>query len=40
MKTTAGRPVPLEVWGPSGQTPDMGTEHAIKGFMMAYMLLR
>jgi len=33
---TAGRPVPLEVWGPSGQTPDMGTEHAVKGFMMAY----
>ena len=33
---TAGRPVPLEVWGPSGMTPDMGTAHAIKGFMQAY----
>ena len=33
---TAGRPVPLEVWGPSGMTPDMGTAHAIKGFLMAY----
>jgi ribonuclease Z len=32
---TAGRPVPLEVWGPSGQTPEMGTAYAIKGFMMA-----
>ena len=33
---TAGRPVPLEVWGPSGQTPEMGTEHAIAGFLQAY----
>ena len=33
---TAGRPVPLEVWGPSGQTPEMGTEYAIKGFLQAY----
>jgi ribonuclease Z len=33
---TAGRPVPLEVWGPSGMTPDMGTKHAVEGFMMAY----
>ena len=32
---TAGRPVPLEVWGPSGQTPEMGTAHAIKGFLQA-----
>lgn len=32
---TAGRPVPLEVWGPSGATPEMGTAYAIKGFMMA-----
>ena len=24
---TAGRPVPLEVWGPSGQTPEMGTKY-------------
>ncbi len=33
---TAGRPVPLEVWGPSGQTKEMGTAHAIKGFLQAY----
>jgi ribonuclease Z len=33
---TAGRPVPLEVWGPSGQTPEMGTKHAIEGFLQAY----
>ncbi len=32
---TAGRPVPLEVWGPSGQTPEMGTAYAIDGFMRA-----
>jgi ribonuclease Z len=32
---TSGRPVPLEVWGPSGQTPEMGTAYAIKGFLMA-----
>jgi len=33
---TSGRPVPLEVWGPSGQTADMGTKSAIEGFMQAY----
>ena len=32
---TSGRPVPLEVWGPSGMTPEMGTAYAIKGFLMA-----
>ena len=32
---TAGRPVPLEVWGPSGATPEMGTAYAVKGFLMA-----
>ena len=32
---TSGRPVPLELWGPSGQTPEMGTTYAIKGFLMA-----
>ena len=32
---TAGRPVPLEVWGPSGQTPEMGTAYAIEHFMKA-----
>lgn len=33
---TAGRPVPLEVWGPSGQTDDMGTAYAIDGFLRAF----
>ena len=33
---TAGRPVPLEVWGPSGQTEDMGTAYAIDGFRRAF----
>jgi len=32
---TSGRPVPLEVWGPSGQTKDMGTAHAIENFLQA-----
>ena len=32
---TSGRPGPLRVWGPSGQTEDMGTAYAIKGFLMA-----
>ncbi len=32
---TAGRPVPLEVWGPSGQTPEMGTAYAIDHFLKA-----
>ena len=32
---TAGRPVPLEVWGPSGQTKDMGTAYAIEHFLKA-----
>jgi len=32
---TAGRPVPLEVWGPSGREPEMGTAYAIKGFLQA-----
>ena len=33
---TAGRPVPLEVWGPSGQSEDMGTAYAIDGFLRAF----
>ena len=33
---TAGRPVPLEVWGPSGQTEDMGTAWAIDHFLKAF----
>ncbi|MGI9350174.1 MAG: guanitoxin biosynthesis MBL fold metallo-hydrolase GntH [Rhizobiaceae bacterium] len=33
---TAGRPTPLEIWGPSGQTPEMGTAYAIDSFLKAY----
>ena len=33
---TAGRPAPLEIWGPSGMVEDMGTAHAIKGFLQAF----
>ena len=33
---TAGRPVPLEIWGPSGQTEDMGTAYAIDHFLKAF----
>ena len=32
---TAGRPVPLELWGPSGLTPEMGTAYAIDHFLKA-----
>jgi len=32
---TAGRPGPLEIWGPSGQTPEMGTAYAIDHFLKA-----
>ncbi len=32
---TAGRPKPLEVWGPSGMTPEMGTAYAIEHFLKA-----
>ncbi len=32
---TAGRPVPLEIWGPAGATEDMGTAFAIKHFLLA-----
>ena len=32
---TAGRPVPLEIWGPAGQTADMGTAYAIGHFLKA-----
>lgn len=32
---TAGRPGPLEVWGPSGQTPEMGTAYAVEHFLKA-----
>ncbi len=33
---TAGRPVPLQVWGPSGMNEDMGTAYAIDHFLKAY----
>ena len=33
---TAGRTGPLEVWGPSGARPDMGTKHAIEHFLQTY----
>ncbi|MGI9292505.1 MAG: guanitoxin biosynthesis MBL fold metallo-hydrolase GntH [Pseudomonadales bacterium] len=33
---TAGRPVPLEVWGPSGMTPEMGTKYAVEHFMKTF----
>jgi ribonuclease Z len=33
---TAGRPVPLEVWGPSGMSEDMGTAYAIEHFLKAF----
>jgi ribonuclease Z len=32
---TSGRPGALRVWGPSGQTEDMGTAHAVKHFLEA-----
>jgi ribonuclease Z len=33
---TAGRPGPLEVWGPSGMTPEMGTKYAVEHFLKAF----
>ncbi|GAB3529738.1 guanitoxin biosynthesis MBL fold metallo-hydrolase GntH [Photobacterium alginatilyticum] len=30
---TAGRPNALQVWGPSGQTPEMGTAYAMEHFL-------
>ena len=32
---TSGRPGPLRVWGPSGETPEMGTAYAVDGFLRA-----
>ena len=32
---TSGRPGPLRVWGPSGQTKEMGTAYAVDGFRRA-----
>ena len=33
---TAGRTGALEIWGPSGATPEMGTKYAIEHFLKAY----
>ena len=33
---TAGRTVPLEVWGPSGSREDMGTAYAVEHLLKAY----
>ena len=33
---TAGRTKPLRVWGPTGQTPDMGTAYAVEHFLKAF----
>ena len=32
---TSGRPGALRVWGPSGQTPEMGTAYAVEHFLKA-----
>lgn len=32
----AGRLVPLQIWGPSGATPELGTEHFVKHTREAY----
>ncbi|MGB5923634.1 MAG: guanitoxin biosynthesis MBL fold metallo-hydrolase GntH, partial [Syntrophobacteria bacterium] len=33
---TAGRTIPLEIWGPSGAREDMGTKYAVEHFLKAY----
>jgi len=33
---TAGRTKPLQIWGPAGATPDMGTAYAVKHFLKAF----
>jgi len=33
---TAGRTVPIEIWGPSGATEEMGTKYAVDHFLKAY----
>jgi ribonuclease Z len=33
---TSGRTVPLEIWGPSGATEEMGTKYAVEHFLKAY----
>jgi ribonuclease Z len=32
---TSGRPGPLRIWGPSGETPEMGTAYAVEHFQKA-----
>jgi ribonuclease Z len=32
---TSGRPGPLRIWGPSGETEEMGTAYAVAGFLQA-----
>jgi ribonuclease Z len=33
---TAGRTSPLEIWGPTGATEEMGTKYAVEHFLKAY----
>jgi ribonuclease Z len=33
---TSGRTAPLEIWGPSGATKEMGTAYAVEHFLKAY----
>lgn len=33
---TAGRTGPLQIWGPSGATPEMGTKYAVEHFLKAF----
>jgi ribonuclease Z len=33
---TAGRTGPLHIWGPSGATPEMGTQYAVDHFLKAF----
>jgi ribonuclease Z len=33
---TAGRTGPLKIWGPSGETPEMGTKYAVEHFLKSF----
>jgi ribonuclease Z len=33
---TAGRTGPLKIWGPSGETPEMGTKYAVDHFLKSF----
>jgi len=33
---TSGRTIPLEIWGPNGAVPEMGTKYAVDHFLQAY----